>query len=53
MFSYFAAVGWVMIGWILPELAVLAGNGKASAPVGLNILAAIAFGLISSYYFLG
>lgn len=40
--------GIAMLGWFLPE--VFAVFGKARVPFGMNLLAALAFGLIAGAF---
>ena len=43
-----AIIGFMMSGYILPEIAILLGSGKHPAPTALNLLAMVSAGLISA-----
>ena len=43
-----AITGFVIGGYILPEIAVLLGSGKHTSPTMLNLFAMVAAGLISA-----
>ena len=48
-----AIIGFMMGGYILPEIAILLGSGKHPAPAMLNLLAMASAGLISANALLG
>lgn len=48
-----AIFGFILGGYILPELAFLLGSGKYEVPTTLNIISAVAFGLVSANVLLG
>jgi len=43
-------MGFVMFGYVLPEIAILLGSGKHPAPTMLNILCMFGACFISSYF---
>ena len=50
MLQIMAIIGFMMAGYILPEISILLGSGKHPAPAMLNIIGAVSAAFISSYF---
>jgi hypothetical protein len=46
--SILIVIGFVIVGWVLPEFFVVISPKNMRAPIGQNIWMAIAFGLIAA-----
>jgi hypothetical protein len=43
-------IGFIVAGYVLPELCVLLGSGKHEAPAPLNVLCMASAGLVSASF---
>ena len=48
-----AVTGFIMAGYLLPELCILLGSGKHTSLQLLNIITSVSAGLVSSYFIFG
>jgi len=48
--EYLGVIGFMLAGYILPELLQILGNGDHYIPRSMNIIAALSVGLISASF---